>query len=76
MSTVRFATVCDRCGNRGPEYLAHTLVCAQCERDVCASCCHCYDPDPPGHAICKDCTKPATQMTGAEYGERYGENDP
>lgn len=55
MSYVRFATVCDKRGQRGPEYLAHTIPCSECGDDVCQVCAESYDPDLPGHALCREC---------------------
>jgi hypothetical protein len=37
MSIVRFASVCDHCGKRGPEYEAY-LSCRECGRDLCPAC--------------------------------------
>jgi hypothetical protein len=37
MSTVRFATICDHCGKRSPEYDRYD-TCADCGDDVCPSC--------------------------------------
>jgi hypothetical protein len=37
MSIVRFASVCDQCGKRGPEYQAY-LSCRACGRDRCPEC--------------------------------------
>ena len=37
MSIVRFASVCDHCGKRGPEYEAY-LFCRECGRDLCPAC--------------------------------------
>lgn len=60
MSYVRFATICDKCGERGPEYCAHTVICRECYEDVCEKCCTTYDPDPPGYAMCKGCAQEMT----------------
>lgn len=57
MATVPYATICDNCGSRGQEYLTHVIPCCHCEADVCADCCVTFDPDPPGHALCKLCEK-------------------
>lgn len=54
MTAVRFHSVCDRCGKHAPEYESY-LRCAECRADVCPECCVEYDPDPPGHALCKTC---------------------
>jgi hypothetical protein len=34
MGTVRFASICDHCGKRGPEYQAY-LRCRECGADLC-----------------------------------------
>lgn len=67
MSYVRFATICDQCGDRGAEYCAHTLTCDGCGDDVCEACASIYGPDPPGHAVCHGC---ADQVTAEDRAER------
>lgn len=52
---VRFAMVCDLCGVRQEEYAGY-LSCRECLRHVCPKCAVEYDPDPPGRAVCKDCS--------------------
>lgn len=52
---VRFAMVCDKCRERQPEYCGY-LNCRVCGDEVCEKCCAEYDADPPGHAVCKDCS--------------------
>jgi len=55
MSVVRFSTICDECGKRGPEYQAFPH-CRECGRDVCPAC-RSLDWDDPekGTAICNGC---------------------
>lgn len=55
MSMVRFATLCDRCGRRSPEYEAWPC-CRECFQDVCPL--HLvpetFDAE-SNRAICTDC---------------------
>lgn len=37
MSTVRFATLCDKCGRRSEEYSSWP-GCSECLADVCSDC--------------------------------------
>lgn len=59
MSTVRFATTCDRCHKRSEEYTAWP-ICRECNGDVCYNCVAPntlteVDLDNPETAVCKEC---------------------
>jgi hypothetical protein len=55
MSMVMFATICDHCGVRGPEYNAFP-GCIECGDDICPSCMvpGSYEPE-YGEALCVNC---------------------
>lgn len=69
MSLVRFAMVCDKCKVRQEEYAGY-LSCRECGEDVCEKCCAEYDPDPPGHAVCKQCADEKSSQRYADHGEQ------
>jgi hypothetical protein len=59
MSTVRFATICDRCHRRSPEY-DRWPVCRECQADICATCAEPDSINPadlgtPASALCATC---------------------
>jgi hypothetical protein len=59
---VRFAHLCDGCGERSPEYTPW-LMCTECGNDVCPDCAsHVREPDGDrGTGVC-----PACAIAGAE----------
>lgn len=72
MSTVRFATICDLCGKRSPEYHKYEH-CADCGDDVCPDCAVgiSYQNDPDRcTVVCLGCAEPETKTT-----ELVGEED-
>lgn len=55
MSIVRFAEICDVCGERSPEY-CRWLACKLCGRDVCPDCREtAFDDGETGRSLCKEC---------------------
>lgn len=56
MTIVRFAMLCDGCGERSEEYRPW-LVCRECEADICPSCATAIqEPDMDrGSGICRAC---------------------
>jgi hypothetical protein len=60
MSTVRFATICDACGKRSPEYVRYA-TCEDCGDDVCPDCTvfvgYNNNPDLEG-VVCPTCGAP------------------
>ena len=55
MSKVRFATICDKCGKRSPEY-GSWLQCYDCFNDVCDECdMEAARNEENGDTRCKDC---------------------
>ena len=55
MTTVRFATVCDKCGKRSTEYEAWAS-CDGCQDDVCPECSAEYREDEGRkYATCHNC---------------------
>ena len=73
MSVVRFATTCDKCGRRSPEYSSWPM-CLECLSDVCQLC---YVPgswteDERHRALCLDCE---TVLVNEEADPRPGTRD-
>jgi len=59
---VRFAVICDQCGERGEEYGA-TYHCVECQDDVCLKCCPDMDPE-TASGTCLKC-KPSPRIYGS-----------
>jgi len=53
MGIVKFASVCDECGKRGPEYEAFRF-CRECGRDLCPEHSnHDWDEDEKNSTLCR-----------------------
>lgn len=55
MSTVRFASICDKCGAKSEEYSCFPS-CNECLEDTCWECCQESD-DESLRCVCKECWK-------------------
>lgn len=68
MSMTRFATECDHCGARSPEYTAWPS-CTECLYDTCPGCSaeDLEEQDGMKTCICKSCE--AEQLTGSIFEE-------
>lgn len=60
MSMVRYATKCDRCGSRSPEYTAWP-TCRDCQDHVCPLCSTKPSQDEHNQADCDRCKLDGTQ---------------
>jgi hypothetical protein len=68
MSIVRFATICDGCGTRGPEYQAY-LHCRECLDDVCPACDVAPERDEErGATLCARCAELQAALETAVQG--------
>lgn len=55
MSLVRFATICDKCGKRSPEF-EFWYTCTDCRDDVCNGCTTTAKEDEGQRScVCFDC---------------------
>ena len=65
MSTVKYHSICDRCGKESAEYTAYAW-CKECGKDVCPTCVDekSYDPE-TCIAICRECAKDVPQTADA-----------
>ena len=75
MSRVRFAVLCDNCGQRSEEY-GYFPVCFECQRDICPECGEMsfYDEE-RGRILCKQCYKEALASNEDEEVDRILQED-
>lgn len=51
---VKFASICDSCSTRGPEYEAYPS-CSECGLDLCFNCARELDDYVPDRGPCRKC---------------------